>query len=98
MNRKWKIGILIMVLFGIESIFPNFFPEYLFRRHLHFCTEIFISLLILLAIFYDWKKAVSLAIGLGLLMDIVFIEILGIYTFLVPSNNLFSFQSDESSP
>lgn len=85
MNRKWKIGILVTVLFGIESIFPNFFPEYLFADTYIFVPRFLFLFLILLAIFYDWKKAVFLAIGLGLLMDIVFIEILGIYTFWYPA-------------
>ena len=74
-NWHFSYGIIRIC---IESIFPNFFPEYLFADTYIFVPRFLFLFLILLAIFYDWKKAVFLAIGLGLLMDIVFIEILGI--------------------
>jgi len=84
MKRKWKIALFIIFLFGIESIFPNFFPEYLFPQSFIFVPRFLLMFLILLAAFYDWKKAVIIAALIGAVTDIVFIEILGIYVVWYP--------------
>ena len=84
MKRKWKIGLLFIVLFGIESIFSNYFPEYLFSVNYIFVPRFLFMLLIMVAIYYDWKKAVYIAALLGAVTDIVFIEVFGIYLFWYP--------------
>lgn len=84
MKKKWWIPIIMILFFGIESIFSIFFPAHLFSVEWIFVPRLIFIFLLFLAVYYDEKLAIIYAITLGVIMDIVFIEIMGIYLFFYP--------------
>lgn len=85
MKKKWWIPALLVVLFGIESVFSLFFPAHYFSADFVFVPRLILIYLIFLAIFYNFKTAILFSFIMGLMMDIVYLEIMGIYFFFYPS-------------
>jgi len=84
MRRKWWVPLIAVCLFGIESIFNNYFPGHLILQDGIFVPRFLFFLFIFISIFYDRNLGIYYAIGFGLVMDLVFTEILGIYLFWYP--------------
>ncbi|WAA10245.1 rod shape-determining protein MreD [Fervidibacillus albus] len=85
MKNKWWIPIITVFLFSIESNFTNFFPSHFFSEHWVFIPHFLLLFFMLEAIYYDEKSAYIYAFLVGLVVDIVFVEILGIYLFWYPA-------------
>lgn len=85
MKRKWWIVVISIILFGIESIFANVSPASLFFEEWIFVPRFLFIFLLMLTVYYDEKTGLATAFIFGLLMDIVFTQILGIYLFWYPA-------------
>ncbi|MCU9614011.1 rod shape-determining protein MreD [Caldibacillus lycopersici] len=85
MNKKWWIPIFAIIFFDIESIFANYFPVQLISEDWICVPRFLLSFFIFIAVYYDKKLALIYGLVFGLIMDIVFIDILGIYLFWYPA-------------
>lgn len=85
MNKKWWIPVIVVFLFGIEGIIPNFIPSMINNQYWIIVPRFLYVLFILIIIFYDRKLGLIYAFCTGIIMDLVFTEILGIYLFLYPT-------------
>lgn len=84
MKKQWWIPILIITLFCIESLFVNFFPSHLFSQYWIVSPHFLFLFLIFMTVYYDKKLGLIYAFIMGLVMDVVFIDILGIYLLWFP--------------
>lgn len=82
--KKLLLPLLFLFLFILESLFVQFIPVDLFGRDKILVPHFLFSSLILLTIFVGKKQGIIYALIFGLLFDIVYIEIIGIYLFLFP--------------
>ncbi len=85
MNKQWWIPLIIVIAFGIESIVPNFLPVYFFSQYVIIVPRILFIVLLFITVFYDEKQGQLYAFLSGVVMDIVFTEIIGIYIFWYPA-------------
>ncbi|WP_062355473.1 rod shape-determining protein MreD [Bacillus kwashiorkori] len=83
MRKKWGIPILSVVFFGLESIYNIYFPGLLPEDWL-IIPRLLFFLFIFLAVYYDRNLALIYAFVFGLVMDIVFTEVYGIYLLWYP--------------
>lgn len=81
---RYLIPVVVIVLFFAETEFSLFSPIE-WQGHLIYLVPRFLILfLIFMAIYYDRKKAMIYGLIFGLINDIVYIDIIGLYTFLYP--------------
>lgn len=81
---RYLIPAVVIVLFFAETEFSLFSPIE-WQGHLIYLVPRFLILfLIFMAIYYDRKKAMIYGLIFGLINDIVYIDIIGLYTFLYP--------------
>ncbi|WAA11584.1 rod shape-determining protein MreD [Fervidibacillus halotolerans] len=85
MNKNWLIPIFTIIFFGIESNFTNFFPSFLFSENWVFVPRFLLIFFLLQAIYYDEKSAYIYSFVMGLVVDIVFVDILGVHLFWYPA-------------
>ncbi|MCU9592874.1 rod shape-determining protein MreD [Caldibacillus thermolactis] len=85
MRKKYWVPIIMLILFSLESIIMNYVPSYFFNNHWLVIPRFLFIFLLFITIFYDKKLGVTYAFVFGLLMDIVFTEIYGIYLFVYPA-------------
>ena len=82
---KYVLPIVAVLLFLVEPEFAMFSPlnvgDYSFILVPHFL----ILYLIFLAIYYSRKKALIYGLIVGIFYDVVYIDILGLYTVLFPA-------------
>lgn len=84
MRKQWWIPVLVIIFFCVESQFVNFIPSRLFSQYWIIVPRFLFLLLIFITVYYDKKLGLIYALVTGLIMDIVFIDILGIYLFWYP--------------
>ncbi|AZU63496.1 rod shape-determining protein MreD [Neobacillus mesonae] len=82
--RKFLLPLLFILLFIAESLFVQFLPGDFFGGNRILAPRFLFSALLLLTIFVGRKKGIIYAAIFGLIFDIVYIEIIGIYLFLFP--------------
>lgn len=73
-----------IVLFFCEPIFSLFSPVLIDGSNYFLVPHFVFMFLIFLAVYYDRKKSIYYAIIFGLIYDIVFIDIVGLYVVLYP--------------
>ncbi|MBY0123953.1 rod shape-determining protein MreD [Bacillus sp. S/N-304-OC-R1] len=82
--RKFLLPLLFMLLFIAESIFVEFVPEKIMGEPYIIAPRFLIVALIFLTIYGPRKYGLLYSFIAGLLFDIVYTEIVGIYLFLFP--------------
>lgn len=81
---KFLIPLVAVLLFFLETEFSLYSPIE-WRGHLYYLVPRFLILyLIFLSIYYDRKRAMWYGLIFGVLYDIFYIDIIGLYTFLYP--------------
>lgn len=78
------IPAVAVVLFLMESEFALFSPISFGEETYILVPRFTILYLIFLAIYYNWKRAMIYGLIFGLLFDVVYINIIGLYTVLYP--------------
>jgi rod shape-determining protein MreD len=82
--KKFLLPLLFLFLFILESLFVQFLPENVFGFERIFAPHFLFTGLLFLTIFVGKKQGIIYAAIFGLLFDIVYVEIIGIYLFLYP--------------
>ena len=81
---RFLVIIISVLLFYMEPIFGLFSPIELNGDFYVFSSSFFIIYLIFVAIYYDRKRAMLYGLFFGLLYDVFFIDIIGLYSFIYP--------------
>ncbi|MED3623683.1 rod shape-determining protein MreD [Neobacillus thermocopriae] len=81
--KKFLLPLLFLLLFILESLFVQFLPSDLFGSRILVPRFLF-SALLLLTIYVGKKQGIIYGAIFGLLVDVVYIEVIGIYFFLFP--------------
>ncbi|MCM3215210.1 rod shape-determining protein MreD [Niallia taxi] len=81
--RKFLIGCLIAFMFILESIFVELLPGDLFSNHI-LVPHFLIITIFFFSIYANRNAAIIYAFVFGLLVDVVYTEVLGIYFFVFP--------------
>lgn len=78
------IPVVAVFLFLMESEFALFSPISFGEETFILVPRFTILYLIFLAIYYNWKRAMIYGLIFGLLFDVFYINIIGLYTVLYP--------------
>ncbi len=81
---RYVIIIISVLLFYMEPIFGLFSPIELNGDFYVLVPRFLIMYLIFIAIYYDRKRAMLYGLIFGLLYDVFFIDIIGLYSFIFP--------------
>ena len=82
--KKLLLPLLFLFFFILESLFVQFLPATIFGDNYILVPHFLFVALIFLTIFVGKKQGIIYAVIFGLVFDIVYIEIIGIYLFLYP--------------
>lgn len=82
--KRFLLAFLVFLAFLSESIFIELFPAERFGIDRIFVPRFMIVLIMLTSFFYDRNRALLYAIIFGLLFDIVYTDIIGVYMFSFP--------------
>lgn len=82
--KKFLLPLLFVFLFLLESFFVQYLPEQVFGQNWILVPHFLFSTLVFLTIFVGKKQGLIYAAIFGLLFDVVYVEIIGIYFFLFP--------------
>ncbi|WHY65866.1 rod shape-determining protein MreD [Neobacillus sp. SuZ13] len=82
--RKFLLPLLFLLLFIVESLFVEYLPEKVFGFERIFVPHFLFIAILFLTIFVGRKHGIIYAAIFGLLFDVVYVEIIGIYFFLFP--------------
>ncbi|HWL27013.1 MAG TPA: rod shape-determining protein MreD [Ureibacillus sp.] len=81
---RFLIPLTAIVLFLLEPVFALFSPINLNEQTVFLVPRFLILYLIFVSIYYSRKRAVVYGIIFGLLYDVFYIDIIGLYTVLYP--------------
>lgn len=81
---KYLIPAVAIILFFLETEFSLFSPIDFNGEKAYLVPRFLILYLIFLSIYYDKRRAMWYGLVFGLLYDIFYIDIIGLYTFLYP--------------
>ncbi|NLY80553.1 MAG: rod shape-determining protein MreD [Lysinibacillus sp.] len=84
MGIRILIPFVAIVLFLLEPEFALFSPIDWNRETIYLVPRFLILYLIFIAIYYNRKRAVTYGLFFGLLYDVFYIDIIGLYTVLYP--------------
>lgn len=82
--KKFLLPLLFLFLFILESLFVQYVPADMLGHNRILAPHFLFAALLLLTIYVSRKQGIIYAAIFGLLFDIVYIEIIGIYFFLFP--------------
>ena len=82
---RFLIPFVGVLLFLVEPIFAKFSPIHLEDATFYLVPRFSILYLIFISIYYNRKKAVIYGIIFGLLYDVIYIGIIGLYVVLYPA-------------
>lgn len=82
--KRFLLPVLLFLAFISESTFVELFPTERFEIDRTFVPRFMMVLIMLTSFFYDRNKAIINAIIFGLLFDIIYTDIIGIYMFSLP--------------
>ncbi|KAB2338711.1 rod shape-determining protein MreD [Cytobacillus depressus] len=82
--RKLLLPLLLMLLFIGESIFVELMPEHLFGGSNIIAPRFLIVALLFLTVYGPRRYGILYSFVFGLLFDVVYTEIIGIYLFMFP--------------
>ncbi|WP_462412374.1 rod shape-determining protein MreD [Neobacillus sp. Marseille-QA0830] len=80
--RKFLLPLLLFALFIGESVFTQFMPETVFGQSKILVPHFLYAALLFFTIYVGKNKGILYSAIFGLLFDIVYVEVLGIYLFL----------------
>ncbi|MCZ2259831.1 rod shape-determining protein MreD [Sporosarcina sp. G11-34] len=78
------IPLIAILLFFLEPVFSMFSPISLGEEFYTLVPRFVIAYLIFIAVYYSQKDAIIYGFVFGLLYDIFYIDIIGLYAFLYP--------------
>ena len=81
---RFFVIIISVLLFYMEPIFGLFSPIQLDGEFYYLVPRFLIMYLLFVAIYYDRKRAMLYGLFFGLLYDVFFIDIIGLYSFIYP--------------
>ncbi|ETI69675.1 rod shape-determining protein MreD [Neobacillus vireti] len=82
--KKFLLPLLFLFLFLVESLFVQYLPEDAFGHNRILVPHFLFAAILFLTIFVGKKQGIIYAAIFGLLFDIVYVEIIGIYLFIYP--------------
>ncbi len=82
--RRLIIPAIAVVLFYLEPVFGLFSPLDISGEYRYLIPRFLIMYLIFISIYYSRNRAMGYALLFGLLYDVFFIDIIGLYSFLYP--------------
>ena len=82
--KKFLLPLLFLFLFLLESLFVQYMPPEVFGHNYILVPHFLFAGILFLTIYTSRKYGIIYAAIFGLLFDIVWIEIIGIYLFLFP--------------
>lgn len=83
--KRFVIPLVGLVLFFLEPVFGLFSPLQFDDGYYYIVPRFLLMFLIFLAVYYDAKRAMIYGLLFGLLYDVFFIDIIGLYSFLYPA-------------
>ncbi|AYC29745.1 rod shape-determining protein MreD [Paenisporosarcina cavernae] len=81
---RWIVPAIAVVLFYLEPVFGLFSPIKIEEEYFSLIPRFAIMYLIFISIYYNTRRAMIYALFFGLLYDMFFIDIIGLYAFLYP--------------
>lgn len=81
---RFSVILISVLLFYMEPIFGLFSPIQINGEFYYLVPRFLIMYLLFLAIYYDRKRAMWYGLFFGLLYDVFFIDIIGLYSFIYP--------------
>lgn len=82
--KKFLLPLLFLFLFILESLYVQYVPVEILGRNSIVTPHFLFAALLFLTIYVGKKQGIIYAAIFGLLFDIVYIEVIGIYLFLYP--------------
>lgn len=82
--RKFLLPLLFLFLFIVEGLVVQFLPSELWGQTQVLAPRFLFVALVFLTIFVGKKQGIIYAAIFGIIFDIVYVEIIGIYLFLFP--------------
>lgn len=82
---RYLIPLIGLVLFFLEPVFGLFSPLQMNGDYYYIVPRFLIMFLIFVSVYYDTKRAMYYGLFFGLLYDVFFIDIIGLYSFLYPA-------------
>lgn len=82
--KKLLLPLLFLFLFVFESIFIEFLPLKMFGHEVIFAPRFLLIAILFFTIFGDVKQGILTGFIMGLLFDVVYTGIIGIYLVLFP--------------
>ncbi|MGB2991760.1 MAG: rod shape-determining protein MreD [Paenisporosarcina sp.] len=82
--KRFIVPAIAVVLFYLEPVFGLFSPLDINGEYRYLIPRFLIMYLIFISIYYSRNRAMAYALLFGLLYDVFFIDIIGLYSFLYP--------------
>ncbi|MBE4908141.1 rod shape-determining protein MreD [Bacillus luteolus] len=82
--KKLILPLLLTILFVLESVFVDLLPSTLFNVDRLFIPHFVMIALVFIVVYYNHLLGLVYAIIFGLLFDMVYTEIIGVYMFAYP--------------
>ncbi|MBM7653029.1 rod shape-determining protein MreD [Neobacillus cucumis] len=82
--KKLLLPLLFLFLFILESLYVQYVPDDLFGGNKIIAPHFLFAACVFLTIFVGQKQGIIYGAVFGLLFDVVYVEIIGIYFFLYP--------------
>ncbi|MDQ0156113.1 rod shape-determining protein MreD [Robertmurraya andreesenii] len=82
--KKFLLPLLFIFIFIFESIFVQSLPAEVFHGERILVPHFLIIAILFLTLYGDSKQGILYGLSFGLLFDVVYTEVLGIYLFLFP--------------
>ena len=79
------IPVIGLMLFFLEPVFGLFSPLHFSGDYYYVVPRFLLMFLIFVSIYYNRRQAVMYGLFFGLLYDVFFIDIIGLYSFLYPA-------------
>ena len=81
---RFFIPLIAVVLFYVEPVFGSFSPIEINETLYYMVPRFLIMYLIFVSIYYNRKRAIIYGLVFGLLYDIYYIDIIGLYSVIYP--------------
>ncbi|TAA69184.1 rod shape-determining protein MreD [Planococcus salinarum] len=81
---RFILPLIALVLFFLEPVFGLFSPLQLDGVYYYIVPRFLLMFLIFVTVYYDTRHAMYYGLFFGLLYDVFFIDIIGLYAFLYP--------------
>lgn len=81
---RFVVPLIAIILFYLEPVFGLFSPLELNGEYRYLIPRFLIMYLIFISIYYSRNRAMVYGLVFGVLYDVFFIDIIGLYSFLYP--------------